>query len=178
MKRNRRILATILAVLLLFQMCPFAVATSTEFPDNYVNMSIEQRKQWMNENSSPVYYDGRLVSKRRDMQYTYTGEAYSEALDSYKRVKFTLETQFTWTVNYLEQTIESYRVTKQEAINYCTVYDIRKELPSYYVTPANVKLFSRAEFIELVGSTTLLHDINLHANGKYSLDRLEFGLSG
>jgi len=129
----------------------------------------------MNENASPTYYEGKLISKRRDMQYTYEENTYNESLDSFGSIKFSLATYFTWTVNFLEQTIETYHVTKQEAINYAGALDVRKELDTFYVNSGNVKMFSTGEFLEVGGSTILIHDINLHANGRFSFDGRELG---
>ena len=81
----------------------------------------------MSESTSPVYYEGRLISKTRDMFYTYEGDAYNDATDAYGNVKFTFSTAFTWTVNYTAQTVESYRITRREARNWVAVQDIRED---------------------------------------------------
>lgn len=177
MKRVQRVLVAILASVLCFSSVTIASAAPKEFPDNYINMSIEQRAQWMNENASPTYYEGRLISKTRDMRYTYEGDTYNDSRDARGGIKFSLATYFTWTVNFLEGTVETYSVTRQEAINYSAVFDVRKDVSSRYINPGNVKLFSTAEFLELYGTTILIHDINLHASGLFSFDGRENAVS-
>ena len=63
MKKSKRLFATILLFIFSFaNLSSISLASQTNVPDNFINMSIQQRMDWIDANVAPVYHKGTLTS--------------------------------------------------------------------------------------------------------------------
>lgn len=172
MKKSKRLFATILLFIFSFaNLSSISFAAQTDVPDDFINMSIQQRIDWIDANVAPIYHEGTLISTARYITRTYSGQEYSTAQNAIGQDVYTLTTGFEWTVNSDDLSIESYRVTKQDLYRsqFAPIdYKVNPTVESYHLFPDNVKLYSQVEIVVFAGGYSIGHDLNLHGNGRYS----------
>lgn len=176
MKKSKRLFATILLFIFSFaNLSSISLASQTNVPDNFINMSIQQRMDWIDANVVPVYHKGTLTSSigsARNIVRTYTGVASSAAKNAIGQEVYELTTWVEWTAN-MDLSVEEYRVTRQEfARSNFAPPDAGKPnytIESCYVNPRNVKLYSQAEIAVFYNTGyTVINNINMHGNGDFS----------
>ena len=148
-------------------------------PENFANMSIEQRVQWIDENVPAEYREGvRVNNVQRGSQETFYGEAEERVEDGAGGVLARFVSTVEWTVNSsAPNAVQSFDVTGTRVYNYMSG-GISKVQPveSYYVNQGNVKVILQGEAYAPYVDYIMVHDYNLHYGGNYSLRTFHYSL--
>lgn len=143
------------------------------YPENFMDMSVQQRIEWIDENIPAEVYQGiRVNYGQKGSLERYYGTAEEILYDPTGDNKLAeLETAVEWTVDSSAPTVvQSYDVTRFDVYNYMPGGFSKKEpIDSLYVNQGNVKVFLQATAFSTYIAYGIFNDYNLHYWGDFSI---------
>lgn len=171
MKRHRRFVSLFLSFVLVI-ICSFtATASQTELPDNFSNLSVEQRIQWLDQNIPQITEEATRVNGEISLftdftDFTSTKKNYYYNEAGSKVVGISVKCDWTANSNF---EIESYNVANFSTYIYDNTFTfIDKDITAYYLSDSNVKIYPEATFASPYIGVLLGQNVNLHGSGSIS----------
>lgn len=157
-------------ILLFFCFNIVSFASQEKLPDNFINMSAEQRIQWLDQNiPQKTEYATRINSSRSTVpQYRVTKKnAYTDEAET---AIVGISVTYEWSVTPAGK-VEPYEVADFSTYIYNPSFVfVNKEVTDFYVNDTNVKIYPEATFASAYMGILVGQNVNLHASGKYSYE--------
>ena len=145
-------------------------AAQPEYPDNFINLSIEQRIQWLDENITPETELATTIGHQRNIISYYESTKETIFRDQYSNTIAGISVTYNWSAN-LDDTIETYSIPSFIKNSYTPTYSLAdSNTSSYYVNPSNVKVYAETNFYAAAYGVGVLigQNVNLHGSGNIS----------
>lgn len=142
-----------------------------KIPEEFFNMSVQQRIEWIDENVPATHHEGiRVNNGQRGYLETYYGVGHNEArMGEEGDLLGEMDTAVEWTVDTSNPTvIFSYDQVDFTVKNYMSDHPPVGTTSSHTVYPGNVKFVFEADIVGPFMAYYLAHDYNLYAGGTYS----------
>ena len=176
MKKVRNLLCTVLALAMVLSVSASASALEQEknYPENFMNMSVQQRIQWIEENIPAEVHEGtRINNGQRGNLDTFYATGHEAVLDpSGHTILAELYTDVEWTVDSIApDQVQSYSVTRFDVYNYMSgdAYVVKEPVDHSYIYPGNLKVFIQATAFAPYIAYGMYNDYNLYSSGNFSL---------